>query len=81
MNYYLGLTIVGIVSGLLAGLIGGGAEIVIVPLLTMFGLLTNIKDRIDITKTNLQLIAKHWQHHVFIPPPIRIGLVVSIKLG
>tara|TARA_Y100001937_G_C7044590_1_gene296233 strand:+ start:76 stop:447 length:372 start_codon:yes stop_codon:yes gene_type:complete len=46
MNYYLGLTIVGIISGLLAGLIGGGAEIVIVPLLTMFGLLTNIKDRI-----------------------------------
>jgi len=46
MNYYIGLTIVGIISGLLAGLIGGGAEIVIVPLLTIFGLLTNIKDRI-----------------------------------
>lgn len=46
MNYYIGLTITGIISGLLAGLIGGGAEIVIVPLLTLFGLMTNIKDRI-----------------------------------
>ena len=46
MNYYIGLTIVGIISGLLAGVIGGGAEIVIVPLLTIFGLLTNIKNRI-----------------------------------
>jgi len=46
MNYYIGLTITGIISGILAGLIGGGAEIVIVPLLTLFGLMTNIKDRI-----------------------------------
>ena len=46
MNYYLGLTIIGIVSGLSAGVIGGGAEILIVPLLTLFGLLGNIKKRI-----------------------------------
>jgi uncharacterized protein len=46
MNYYLGLTIVGLISGLFAGLVGGGAEILIVPLLTIFGLLGNIKTRI-----------------------------------
>jgi len=46
MNYYIGLTLVGIISGLFAGLVGGGAEILIVPLLTLFGLLGNIKNRI-----------------------------------
>ena len=35
--YYLGLTIIGLVTGLLAGIIGGGVEILIVPLLTFFG--------------------------------------------
>ena len=42
MNYYIGLTIIGIASGLAAGVIGGGAEILIVPLLTLFGLLSDI---------------------------------------
>ena len=46
MNYYLGLTLVGIISGLFGGLVGGGAEILIVPLLTLFGLLSNLKNRI-----------------------------------
>jgi uncharacterized membrane protein YfcA len=46
MNYYLGLTIIGIISGLSAGIIGGGAEILIVPLLTLFGLLGTLKNRI-----------------------------------
>ena len=46
MNYYLGLTIIGIISGLSAGVIGGGAEILIVPLLTLFGLLGSLKTRI-----------------------------------
>ena len=35
MFYYIaGLTIIGVVTGIFAGLIGGGAEILIVPLLT-----------------------------------------------
>lgn len=46
MNYYLGLTIIGIISGVSAGVIGGGAEILIVPLLTLFGLLGSLKTRI-----------------------------------
>ena len=46
MNYWIGLTIVGVLSGLAAGLFGAGAEILIVPLLTMLQLLPNLKNRI-----------------------------------
>ena len=51
MDYYYlgGITLAGISSGLLAGLVGGGAEIIIVPLLTMFGLLSSLKHRIGTT--------------------------------
>lgn len=64
MNYILGLTIIGAITGLLAGLVGGGAEILIVPLLTIFGLLGNIKNRIG---TSLFML---------LPP---IGLFAAIK--
>ena len=46
MYYILGLTLIGIISGIFAGIIGGGAEIFIVPLLTVFGLLKSLKTRI-----------------------------------
>ena len=51
MDYYylVGITVAGISSGLLAGLVGGGAEIIIVPLLTIFGLLGSLKHRIGTT--------------------------------
>jgi len=45
-NLYIGLTITGMISGLLAGTIGGGAEILIVPLLTLFEILGPLKKRI-----------------------------------
>ena len=44
--YILGLTITCIISGLSAGFIGAGAEVLIVPLLTMFGILNPLKMRI-----------------------------------
>ena len=44
--YILGLTITGIISGLSAGFIGAGAEVLIVPLLTLFGILNPLKMRI-----------------------------------
>ena len=34
MNYFLGLTLTGLITGIFAGFIGGGAEILIVSLLT-----------------------------------------------
>lgn len=64
MNYYLGLTLIGMISGLSAGVIGGGAEILIVPLLTIFGLLGTIKTRIG---TSLFML---------LPP---IGLFAAMK--
>jgi|TARA_B110000208_G_C11709983_1_gene408985 hypothetical protein len=64
MNYIVGLTIIGIISGLFAGIIGGGAEILIVPLLTLFGLLGSLKSRIG---TSLFMI---------LPP---IGLFAALK--
>ena len=64
MNYLLGLTLVGIISGIFGGLVGGGAEILIVPLLTLFGLLGNLKNRIG---TSLFML---------LPP---IGIFAAIK--
>ena len=49
LNYLIGISIAGIISGIFAGLIGGGAEIVIVPLLTFFGIFSTIKHRIGTT--------------------------------
>jgi uncharacterized protein len=46
MNYYLALTITGLLSGGVAGLLGAGAEILVVPLLTLFGVLGSLKNRI-----------------------------------
>ena len=64
MNYLFGLTIIGIISGLFGGLVGGGSEILIVPLLTLFGLLGTLKRRIG---TSLFMI---------LPP---IGYFAAIK--
>ena len=46
MNTYLGLTIIGVITGLSAGIFGAGTEVLIVPLLSFFGLLDNTKKRI-----------------------------------
>ena len=62
--YILGLTITGIISGLSAGFIGAGAEVLIVPLLTIFGILNPLKMRIG---TSLFML---------LPP---IGLFAAIK--
>ena len=64
MNYILGLTFIGVISGLAAGFIGGGAEVLIVPLLAFFGLLSNTKKRIG---TSLFML---------LPP---IGLFAALK--
>jgi len=42
----IGLTVIGMITGLLGGILGGGVEILIVPLLTFFGLLGSLKNRI-----------------------------------
>ena len=46
MNDLIGLTITGIISGIFAGFVGAGAEILIVPLLPLFSIFDSIKLRI-----------------------------------
>ena len=64
MNYLFGLTITGIIVGICAGMIGSGAEILVVPLLTLFGIFGSLKKRIG---TSLFMI---------LPP---IGIFSAIK--
>jgi uncharacterized protein len=64
MNYLLGLTIISIITGLLTGVLGAGPEVLIVPLLAVFGLLSSTKKRIG---TSLFML---------LPP---IGLFAAIK--
>lgn len=42
----IGLTLTGIITGLFGGIIGAGAEILIIPLLTFFNIFDSIKSRI-----------------------------------
>jgi len=62
--YLLGLTLIGFFSGLLTGVIGAGPEVLIVPLLAMFNILNNTKQRIG---TSLFML---------LPP---IGLFAALK--
>ena len=64
MNYIIGLTIIGLLTGLVTGVVGAGPEVLIVPLLAIFGLLDNTKKRIG---TSLFML---------LPP---IGLFAAIK--
>lgn len=65
MNYILGLTLTGLITGIFAGFIGGGAEILIVPLLTFFGILGSLKSRIA---TSL----------IMLLPPIGVFAAISL---
>ena len=64
MNYLLGLTIIGALTGAATGVIGAGPEVLIVPLLAIFGLLESTKKRIG---TSLFML---------LPP---IGLFAAMK--
>jgi uncharacterized membrane protein YfcA len=85
MNNILGLTVVGSIVGIFGGLIGSGAEILIVPLLTVFGLLSNLKNRIG---TSLFMILppigifsaiKFYNNgYVNIPAALYLGLIFTI---
>ena len=85
MNYWIGLTIVGVVSGLTAGVFGAGAEILIVPLLTLLQLLPNLKNRIG---TSLFMLLppigvfaalKFYRNgHVDVKAALYLGLIFTI---
>ena len=46
MNPYLGLVLIGSISGFIGGMLGGGSDVLIVPMLLYFGIITNIKTAI-----------------------------------
>jgi|TARA_Y100000389_G_C16973498_1_gene276824 uncharacterized membrane protein YfcA len=85
MNYWVGLTIVGVISGLAAGVFGAGAEILIVPLLTMLQLLPDLKNRIG---TSLFMLLPpigvfaamkfYRKGHVDIKAALYLGLLFTI---
>jgi uncharacterized membrane protein YfcA len=85
MNYWIGLTIVGVISGLTAGVFGAGAEILIVPLLTLLQLLPNLKNRIG---TSLFMLLppigvfaalKFYRNgHVDVKAALYLGLIFTI---
>jgi uncharacterized membrane protein YfcA len=83
--YIIGLTIIGIVSGLAAGFIGGGAEILIVPLLTAFGILGSLKARIGTSLFMLlppiglfAALRFYRQGHVDLKAALYMGLLFTI---
>ena len=65
MYEFITLTLTGLFSGVLGGLVGAGAEIAIVPMLSIFGILGNLKSQIA---TSLIML---------LPP---IGLFTVIRL-
>lgn len=85
MKNIAGLTLTGLITGVFAGLIGAGAEILIVPLLTIFGLLGSLKRRIG---TSLFMIlppigifsALKFYNNGFvdIPAALYLGLIFTV---
>ena len=46
MQNLISLTVIGLITGLTAGILGAGSEILIVPLMAIFGLYNSFKDRV-----------------------------------
>lgn len=85
IKYIAGLTTIGIISGLFGGLVGGGSEILIVPLLTLFGLLGTLKRRIGTSLFMLlppigffAAIKFYKEGHVDIFAALYMGLIFTI---
>ena len=85
MNYWVGLTIVGVISGLAAGIFGAGTEIVIVPLLTLFSLLPDLKNRIGtslfmlLPPIGIFAALKFYRNgHVDVKAALYLGLLFTI---
>ena len=53
MNKYISLVIIGSLSGLIGGFLGGGADVIIVPLLLILGVYSNVKTAIGTSLASL----------------------------
>jgi len=85
MNPYLGLVLIGSVSGFIGGLVGGGSDVLIVPMLLYFGIITNIKTAIGtslaalIPPIGLFAVYQYWkQKHLNITYAMIIALVFTV---
>ena len=84
-NYIIGLTIIGIVTGLATGIVGAGSEVLIVPLLAIFGLLGSTKKRIGTSLFMLlppiglfAAIKFYKKGYVDVPAALYLGLIFTI---
>ena len=84
-NYIIGLTVIGIVTGLATGVVGAGSEVLIVPLLAIFGLLGSTKKRIGTSLFMLlppiglfAAIKFYKKGYVDVPAALYMGLIFTI---
>lgn len=65
---YLKLTLIGLLSGGLGGLVGGGSDAIIVPFLVTFGVFTSYKTAVGtslatlLPPVGLFAVYKYWKH-------------------
>ena len=85
MNPYLGLVLIGSISGFIGGLLGGGSDVLIVPMLLYFGIITNIKTAIGtslmalIPPIGIFAVYQYWkQKELNITYAMIIALVFTI---
>lgn len=85
MNKLLSLILIGTISGLIGGLLGGGSDVLIVPLLLIFGVYTNIKTAIGtslaalIPPIGLFAVYQYWKtKNVGIKDSLIIALTFTV---
>ena len=85
MLTYIYLTIIGLVSGLLAGIVGGGSDALIVPALVFFGIFNDYKTAVGTSLATLLppvgifAVYKYWKNgNVNIAYALYIALMFTI---
>tara|TARA_B100000674_G_C37065500_1_gene569229 strand:- start:2 stop:382 length:381 start_codon:yes stop_codon:yes gene_type:complete len=82
---YLKLTIIGLLSGGLGGLVGGGSDAIIVPFLVSFGVFTSYKTAVGtslatlLPPVGLFAVYKYWKNgNVNIPYSLYLAVMFTI---
>ena len=84
-NDYIKLTLIGLFSGGLGGLVGGGSDAIIVPFLVMFGVFTSYKTAVGtslatlLPPVGLFAVYKYWKNgNVNIPYSLYLATMFTI---
>ena len=81
MNPYLGLVLIGSISGFIGGMLGGGSDVLIVPMLLYFGIFSNIKTAIGtslfalIPPIGIFAVYQYWKQKEL---NITYGMIIAI---